>query len=80
MDEPDERDPPRMLRRIARLLDVPPESFFAAEPGEHRRQVTSRPDDGREAQVLLRLFLALDDPAARERCLAFVRGEAGNGG
>ncbi len=81
-DEPDDRDARRWLHQIANLLGVSPTSFFPAERGPAGEGSVPYADGGREAQALalMHLFLALDDSAARVRCLDYVRSEVEQGG
>lgn len=58
------------LYRIAGILDVPVASFFPD---------ADRPDAAiAQAADLVSAFVAIENPAARRTCLAFVRAMAGS--
>ncbi|WP_457106567.1 hypothetical protein [Methylobacterium sp. P5_C11] len=56
------------LTRIARILDVPVASFY---PDADRSEMAIS-----QAADLVTAFVAIDNPAARRTCLAFVRAMA----
>lgn len=68
----------RMLEQVARVLDVPADLFRAETRGliDHGE----RCEAFTEVDELVRLFSRIQDPEARQRCLAFVRAEGGNPG
>lgn len=71
-DRPDETvHSLRVLERLAQVLGVPMESFFETTEATAPKQSLAR-----QAAELSRIFLAIDDPDQRRRCLDFVRAVA----
>ena len=66
------------LVRIARTLGVPVATFLTADPADTPdiETVVEGPDHLAEVMALLRLFVRLESPEARARCLAYVVQEA----
>jgi hypothetical protein len=70
------------LERVARTLGVPVTNFFPDEECPARGRVLDRHEGGDEecpdaaitqAADLVSAFVAIENPAARRTCLAFVR-------
>ncbi|MGU3539585.1 hypothetical protein [Methylobacterium sp. A54F] len=64
----------RQLGQISEMIGVPVSFFYAEDPAAGRPEAAGQAEaDALQHVELLRLFLAMDDPEDRARCLAFVR-------
>lgn len=65
------------LKLIAEALGVPVSNFFATEPLRFsgRMGAAASREEMAEALAVMRLFLRLQDPEARARCVSFITQE-----